>query len=268
MSPSLFAPSDRLEEACGNAGVYAPGAASARLLFFMLYALNHRGQESAGIATVDGQRAYLHKDMGLVAQVFNEQNLAPLRGQLGIGHTRYSTTGSSILRNAQPYLIETLHGPLAVAHNGNLTNAAYLRHELLQRGVGLISTTDSEVITQMLAIPTTGGASPLARWLPTGTWEDRIAAFMEKAEGAYSLAILTRDALYAVCDPWGLRPLCVGELKWEGERGYVFASESCALDTVGAHYLGEVEPGKIMRDRKSTRLNSSHIPLSRMPSSA
>ncbi|MCO6449334.1 MAG: amidophosphoribosyltransferase [Caldilineales bacterium] len=239
--------SDSLKEACGIAGVYAPGADAARLLFFMLYALNHRGQESAGIATIARGQAHLHKDMGLVSQVFNEQNLGPLAGHHGIGHTRYSTTGGSILRNAQPYLIETLHGPLAVAHNGNLTNAAQLRSELLHHGVGLISTTDSEVITQMLASPTIGENSPLARWLPSGEWEDRIAAFMHRAEGAYTLAILTRDALYAVRDPWGLRPLCVGELEWAGESGWVFASESCALSTVGARLVHELQPGEIVR---------------------
>ncbi|RME85990.1 MAG: amidophosphoribosyltransferase [Caldilineae bacterium] len=238
---------DRFEEACGVAGVYAPDADVARVLFFALYALNHRGQESAGLATCDGQHIYEHKGMGLVSQVFSEQTLAPLRGHMGIGHTRYSTTGGSILRNAQPYVIDTLHGPLAVAHNGNLTNGLQLRRELLQRGVGLISTTDSEVITQMLATPSVGGDSPLARWLPSGRWEDRIATFMEKAEGAYCLAILTREALFAVRDPWGLRPLCLGELDWQGSKGYVFASESCALGTIGARFVREVEPGEIVR---------------------
>jgi len=135
---------DSPHEECGVFGIYAPGRDVARLTFFGLYALQHRGQESAGIATSDGQRAYLHKDMGLVAQVFTEANLSPLAGHLAVGHTRYSTTGSSNLRNAQPYLIETLHGLLAVAHNGNLTNALELRQMLLARGVGLSATADSE----------------------------------------------------------------------------------------------------------------------------
>lgn len=243
---------ERFEEACGVAGVFLPGslraqAEAARALFFALYALNHRGQESAGIATCDGGGVHLHKDMGLVSQVFHESNLRPLLGHFGIGHTRYSTTGGSILRNAQPYLIETLHGPLAVAHNGNLTNAPHLRHDLLRKGVGLISTSDTEVITQILAAPSVGGNSPLAGWLPAGAWEDRIAAFMDKAEGAYCLAILTRDALFAVRDPWGLRPLCLGEMDWEGQCGYVFASESCALGTIGARFVREVQPGEIVR---------------------
>jgi len=204
----------------------------ARQTFFALYALQHRGQESAGIATYDGHIAHIHKGMGLVAQVFTEENLHPLRGHAAIGHTRYSTTGSSKLRNAQPYLIETALGPLGMAHNGNLTNSPQLRRDLLQRGVGLASSSDSEVITQMLA-----GA--------TGrTWEERLRMFMIQAQGAYSLAILTQDAVYGVRDPWGFRPLCVGRINGDG---WVLSSESCALGTVGAEYVREVAPGEIVR---------------------
>ncbi len=233
---------DRPREACGVFGIYAPGADVARITFFALYALQHRGQESAGIATSDGRAAYIHKGMGLVAQVFNEDNLRPLKGHLAIGHNRYSTTGSSHIRNAQPYLIETIHGPLGVGHNGNLTNALTLRRRLLERGVGLISSSDSEVITQMLAAPPPGGE-------PNGPdWEARIVAFMAQAEGAYSLVILTRDAIFAVRDPLGLRPLCLGELLTEnGRSGYIVASESCALGTINARYLREVRPGEIVR---------------------
>ncbi|MCS7221029.1 MAG: amidophosphoribosyltransferase [Anaerolineae bacterium] len=233
---------DRPHEACGVFGIYAPGMDVARITFFALYALQHRGQESAGIATSDGRAAYIHKGMGLVAQVFNEDNLRPLKGHLAIGHNRYSTTGSSHIRNAQPYLIETIHGPLGVGHNGNLTNALTLRRRLLERGVGLSSSSDSEVITQMLAAPPPGGE-------PNGPdWEARIAAFMAQAEGAYSLVILTRDAVFAVRDPLGLRPLCLGELSSDnGTLGFVVASESCALGTIGARYLREVRPGEIVR---------------------
>jgi amidophosphoribosyltransferase len=232
---------DRPHEACGVFGICAPGIDTARMTFFALYALQHRGQESAGIATCDGGAAYLHKGMGLVAQTFTEENLRPLKGHLAIGHTRYSTSGSSHIRNAQPYLIETLHGPLGVAHNGNLTNALTLRHQLLERGVGLSSSSDSEVITQMLAAPPPGGE-------PNGpNWEARIAAFMAVAEGAYTLVILTREAVFAVRDPWGLRPLCLGELPINGNPGYVVASESCALGTIGATCLREVAPGEIIR---------------------
>jgi amidophosphoribosyltransferase len=228
---------DAPREACGVFGIYARSTPEsnvdvARLTFFGLYALQHRGQESAGIATYDGRVAHIHKGMGLVAQVFTEENLHPLRGHAAIGHTRYSTTGSSKLRNAQPYLIETALGPLGMGHNGNLTNSPQLRRDLLQRGVGLVSSSDSEVITQMLA----GAAGQ--------TWEDRLRMFMIQARGAYSLAILTQDAVYGVRDPWGFRPLCVGKMNGDG---WVISSESCALGTVGAEYVREVAPGEIVR---------------------
>jgi amidophosphoribosyltransferase len=281
MEDDILINDDRPKEACGIFGVYAPGRDVARMTFFGLYALQHRGQESAGIATSDGRFAYSQKGMGLVAQVFNEDNLRPLEGHLAIGHNRYSTTGSSHLRNAQPYLIETIHGPLGVAHNGNLTNALALRHRLLKRGVGLSSTTDSEVITQMLAAPAAvwseehdpdlddanginglslpvinGNGNRLANGSAAATleptddrWVNRIRAFMQLAEGAYSLTILTRDAVYAVRDRVGLRPLCIGELPLNaaGEKGYAIASESCALLTIGATFLRDVKAGEIIR---------------------
>lgn len=251
-------------EECGVFGVYAPGLDVARLTFFALYALQHRGQESSGIATCDGHMAYIHKGMGLVSQSFKEENLGPLKGHMAIGQNRYSTTGASKLRNAQPYLIETMYGPLGIAHNGNLTNAFQLRKTLLERGVGLFTSTDSEVIIQVLSAPPEvwmnnglgtwnhdsfeegEDASMLPRIVRPVTsdhWEARIQAFMQVARGAYALAILTRDAVYAVRDPLGLRPLCLGEL----DGGYVVASESCALLTIGAHYLREVRPGEIVR---------------------
>ena len=223
---------DSPREACGVFGIFARGVDVARQSFFALYALQHRGQESAGIATCDGRVANLYKGMGLVSQVFNEDNLHPLRGHMAIAHNRYSTTGSSKLRNAQPYLIETALGPLGIAHNGNLTNSPQLRRDLLQRGVGLSSSSDSEMITQLLA-----GA-------PGDTWEERLGDFMRRARGAYSLTILTRDAIYALRDPWGFRPLCIGTMNGDG---WVAASESCALGTVGAEYVREVAPGEIVR---------------------
>jgi len=225
-------PTDHPHEACGIFAIYAPGQQAARLTFFALYALQHRGQESAGIVTGEGGVAHIHKGLGLVAQVFTEENLHPLRGAMAIGHTRYSTTGAPRLRNSQPYLIETALGPLGVAHNGNLTNAPALRRELLQRGFGLTSSTDSEVITAMLA------------GTPGATWEERLPVLMEQAEGAYSLVLLTRDAVYAVRDPWGFRPLCIGRLNG---AGWVTASESCALATIGAEFVREVLPGEIVR---------------------
>ena len=221
---------DKPQEACGVFGIFAPGEDVARVTFFGLFALQHRGQESAGIAVSDGRHAAIHKGMGLVSQVFNEENLRPLQGHIAIGHNRYSTKGSSRLPNAQPYLLESMLGPLGVAHNGNLVNAATLRRRLLQWGVGLSSTSDSEIITQMLA-----GAQGR-------TWEERLQDFMRQAAGAYSLAILTARTLYAVRDPWGFRPLCIGQLN----GGWVVASESCALATVGAQFEREVQPGEIV----------------------
>ncbi len=222
---------DSPNEECGIIGVFAPNEDVARMAFFGLYALQHRGQEAAGIAVSDGVTAHLHKDVGLVAQVFTPQNLAPLIGHYAIGHTRYSTTGSSASRNAQPFLIETQHGPVAVAHNGNLVNTAELRTELLKRGVGLSSSSDSEVITMMLA----GAAGD--------SWEERIQNTMPQWQGAYSLVILTREGVFAIRDPWGFRPLSVGRLPG---GGHAAASESGALRTLGCDAIREVKPGEIV----------------------
>jgi len=234
--------SDGPKEACGVFGVWAPGEDVARITFFALYALQHRGQESAGIATCDGHAAYTHRGMGLVTQVFNEDNLRPLKGHMAIGHTRYSTSGASQLRNAQPYLIETLDGPLGVAHNGNLIDGLALRQKILSRGVGLMSSSDTEVIAQMLAAPVNGESQGEV------DWESRIRNFIDVCEGAYSLTLMTRDAIYGVRDPYGFRPLCLGEVYVNGEqRGYALASESCALQTVGARFVREIEPGEFVR---------------------
>ncbi|MCY3992706.1 MAG: amidophosphoribosyltransferase [Caldilineaceae bacterium] len=223
-------PFDSPREACGVFGISAPGLDVAPMAYFAIYALQHRGQEAAGIATCDGNTAHIHKGLGLVSQVFNEDNLHHLKGHLGIGHTRYSTTGSPRLNNTQPYILETLDGPLAIGHNGNLVNAPQLRRELLERGVGLSTSTDSELIIHLLA-----GAR--------GTWLKRIRQMMTMAEGAYSLTILTRDAIYGVRDPWGLRPLVLGEF----ENGLAIASESCAFATIGGRAIQEIDPGEIVR---------------------
>jgi amidophosphoribosyltransferase len=222
---------DAPREECGLIGIYAPNEDVASMAYFGLFALQHRGQEAAGIAVADGQSARLHKDVGLVAQVFTPQNLAPLQGHFAIGHTRYSTTGSSSARNAQPFLIETMHGPLGVAHNGNLVNTNSLRAEVLRRGVGLSSSSDSEVITMMLA-----GA-------PGDTWEERLQNTMSQWIGAYSLVVLTRDGVFAVRDPWGFRPLSVGRLPG---GGHAVASETGALRTLGVEAIREVKPGEIV----------------------
>lgn len=253
---------DNPHEECGVFGVYSEGREAARLAFFALYALQHRGQESAGIATSDGLRAYNYKDMGLVSQIFNEDNLNPLEGHIAIGHTRYSTTGGVKISNAQPYLIETIHGPLGLAHNGNLTNALEIRHKLLKRGVGLASTSDSEMITQIIAAPTDVWADDIPCELSDDHWVNQIRALMHMAEGAYSLTLLTRNAVYAVRDPLGLRPLVIGKLP----EGYVVASESCALSTISATLVRDVEPGEIVRLDKDGI--SSYIGLAPEPKRA
>ncbi len=222
---------DKPHEECGIFGIFAPGREVARRTFFALYALQHRGQEAAGIVTSDGHVAHVHKGMGLVSQVFTEDNLRYLQGHMAIGHTRYSTTGAPKLRNTQPYVIETLDGPVALAHNGNLINAPQLRRELLERGVGLQTSTDSELMLHLLAV---GGG---------GDWMTRIRIMMARSEGAYSLVILTRDGIFGVRDPWGLRPLVLGEI----DGGYCLASESCAFSTIGGHAIREIQPGEIVR---------------------
>jgi amidophosphoribosyltransferase len=222
---------DHPHEECGVIGIFAPHEDVARMTFFGLYALQHRGQEAAGIAVADGRAMSIHKGVGLVSQVFTQPVMERLNGHYAIGHTRYSTTGSSSERNAQPFMIETMHGPLALAHNGNLVNSAELREELMQQGVGLSSSSDTEVMTMMLA--RNGGK----------TWEERIKHAMQKWVGAYSLVILTRDGVYAVRDPWGFRPLCIGLLP---SGGHAVASETGALQTLGCEAIRDVKPGEII----------------------
>ncbi|MGB1727817.1 MAG: amidophosphoribosyltransferase [Ilumatobacteraceae bacterium] len=223
---------DRPNEECGVLGISTPhGDGVAQMAFFGLFALQHRGQEAAGIAVSDGRRARVHKDEGLVANVFTGDALAPLTGYHAIGHTRYSTTGSNAVRNIQPFLVETMHGPLAVAHNGNLVNASTLRDELLARGFGLTATSDTEVFTLMLAA--SGGR----------TWEERLERTAPAWKGAFSLVLLTADQVIAVRDPWGFRPLSVGRLP---QGGHAIASETCALVTLGCTEISEVAPGEIV----------------------
>lgn len=222
---------DRPREECGVLGISGPGDDVARTAFFGLYALQHRGQEAAGIAVSDGRAIRVHKAQGLVSQAFNDEKLAPLVGGLGIGHTRYSTTGSNSDRNVQPYVVETMHGPLAIAHNGNLVNADQLRSKLLERGAGLQSSSDSEVLALMLAA-TEGD-----------TWEDRLATVMPEWQGAFSLVILCAGKVIATRDQWGFRPLSMGRLP---SGGHVVASETGALQTVGCDSIREIEPGEIV----------------------
>jgi amidophosphoribosyltransferase len=219
-----------LRESCGIFGVYAQGAEVARLAFFGIYALQHRGQESSGIATADGSRIRLHAAMGLVAQVFNEATLDQLRGGIAIGHNRYSTTGSSRIFNAQPIVVSSPSGDVALAHNGNIVNAEYLRRELEEKGCTFSTSSDSEVIAYLIV------SSPGKDLI------QKIKHAMGRLQGAYSLVILTRDRLVGVRDPLGVRPLCLGSL----DGGWVLASESCALDHIGAQFLREVDPGEVV----------------------
>ena len=223
---------DKPKDECGVLGLSTPhGEGVAQLAFFGLFALQHRGQEAAGIAVSDGKRTRLHKEAGLVANVFTPDTLAPLTGYHAIGHTRYSTTGSNSGRNIQPFLVETMHGPLSVAHNGNIVNAAALRDELLHKGFGLTATSDTEVFTLMLAAA--GGQ----------TWQERIERTLPAWKGAFSLVILAADQVIAVRDPWGFRPLSVGRLP---HGGYAVASETCALSTLGCVDVDEVKPGEMV----------------------
>ena len=223
------------QDACGVFGVWAPGEEVAKLSFYGLYALQHRGQESAGIATSDGERITVYKDMGLVSQVFTESDLVTLKGDLAIGHCRYSTTGSSTWVNAQPTLRPTKYGTLALAHNGNLTNTGDLAelaqkldkdHGKDERG----ATTDTEIMTALIGLQDEKNVEASA------------LAVLPKLEGAFSLVFMDEHTLYAARDRHGVRPLVIGKL----ENGWVVASETAALDIVGAAFVREVEPGEFL----------------------
>jgi amidophosphoribosyltransferase len=221
---------DRPHEACGVFGVFAPDEDVARITYFGLYALQHRGQESAGIATADGTSIREHRQMGLVAQAFTEEHLASLRGHLAIGHTRYSTTGSSRIENAQPLFASGTLGPFAVAHNGNLTNTPALRESLLEQGEHLETTSDTEVIARLLADA------------PGRNYVEKARHIMPRLQGAYSLVVLTPTAVIGIRDPFGVRPLTLGRL----QEHWVVASESCAIETVGGEAVRDVAAGEII----------------------
>jgi amidophosphoribosyltransferase len=214
---------------CGVFGVYGhPNAAE--LTYYGLYALQHRGQESAGIVTSDGKQFHTHKGMGLVSQIFRGSILQDLGGQLAVGHTRYSTTGSSHLPNAQPLTVDCARGQIAIAHNGNLTNAAQLREELEARGSIFQTTVDSEIILHLMAQPSDNGHG------------NNLIQSIRRIEGAYSLVIMTENELIGVRDPHGFRPLCIGKI----DDAWVLASETCALDLIHAKFVRDVEPGEIV----------------------
>jgi amidophosphoribosyltransferase len=214
---------------CGVFGVYGhPNAAE--LAYYGLYALQHRGQESAGIVTSDGKQFYAHKGMGLVSQVFKGDVLHDMVGPIAIGHTRYSTTGSSHLRNAQPLTVDCARGQIAIAHNGNLTNAAMLRDQLEAKGSIFQTTVDSEIILHLMAQPQLNGSG------------NNLIHAVRRIEGAYSLVIMTEKELIGVRDPHGFRPLCIGRL----DDAWILASETCALDLIHAKFVRDVQPGEVV----------------------
>ena len=220
---------DKFTDECGVFGIFGHTEA-ANMTYLGLYALQHRGQESAGIAASDGQKVRISRAMGYVADIFDSRQLAELPGARAIGHVRYSTAGDSALSNAQPILIECAHGQIALCHNGNLVNARELREELVREGSIFQSTSDTEVILHLYA-------KSRAR-----TVEDAIVESVSQAKGAFSLVMLTRDRLIAVRDPHGFRPLALGRL----DGAYVVCSETCAMDLIGATYERDVEPGEVL----------------------
>ena len=218
-----------LKEECGVFGIFGHEEAS-RIVYLGLYALQHRGQESAGIVTSDGEQLVGHRGMGLVPDVFQGEQLQKLRGKVAIGHVRYSTTGSSDIKNAQPFQVDYARGSLAIAHNGNLVNTRQLRDQLEKAGSIFQSTMDSEIIVHLVA--KSRGAD----------FEEALIESVEQLEGAYSLILLTQKQMIGLRDPRGFRPLCLGRLN----GSYVLASETCALDLIQAEYIREVEPGEIV----------------------
>jgi amidophosphoribosyltransferase len=225
---------DKFHEECAVMGVYGHPEA-ANLVYLGLYALQHRGQESCGIVSSDGKGLISHRQMGLVADAFKEDVIKRLEGSSAIGHNRYSTTGQSHIKNAQPFVVEYSQGPIAISHNGNLVNGALLRDELEQAGSIFQSTTDTEVIIHLIA---TSKESSLM---------GRVVEALSRVRGAYSLLFLTLDRMIAARDPFGFRPMVLGKLpEGKNQGAYVIASETCALDLIEARYEREVEPGEIL----------------------
>jgi amidophosphoribosyltransferase len=237
---------DHFHDACGVFGIYGHAEAS-NLTYLGLHALQHRGQESAGIVSSDGRQLFVHRAMGLVQEVFSEEQIAKLTGKIAIGHVRYSTAGGSHIKNAQPFAVDYAKGSMAVCHNGNLTNAEELRDELEARGSIFQSSSDTEVLVHLIALSNQVAV------------EDRIADALTRVQGAYSLLFMTEDTLVAVRDPMGIRPLCIGILP--GHRdAHVLASEPTSFDLIGAEYVRDVEPGEMVVI-DGTGLKSSKLPV-------
>jgi amidophosphoribosyltransferase len=224
---------DKLHEECGVAAIYGHPEAS-KLAYLSLYALQHRGQESAGISTSDGKRIHTRKSMGHVADIFTNDVLKQLPGSLAIGHTRYSTAGDTVERNAQPFSVQCNKGRIAVAHNGNITNATELRAELEANGAIFQASSDTEVILHLVA-------HSRERNL-----RDALRDALLQLEGAFSLVFLAEDRIIVARDPRGFRPLAMGQLETNGHKAYVFASETCAFDLINAVYLNDVQPGEMV----------------------
>ena len=220
---------DKFREECGVFGIFGHPEA-ANMTYLGLYALQHRGQESAGIAASDGHQVRVSKAMGYVADAFDEEELARLPGDLAVGHVRYSTAGESKLANAQPFLIDCAHGQIAIAHNGNLVNASELRDELVRQGSIFQASADTEVVLHLYARSKAKNV------------EDAVVESVRQVQGAFSFLLLTKDRLIAVRDPHGFRPLALGRL----DDSYVVASETCAMDLIGATYVRDVEPGEVL----------------------
>lgn len=241
--------SDRkINEKCGVFGIYAPGRKIAEIIFYGLQALQHRGQESAGIAVSDGENILIFKDLGLVSQVFNEQNIAPLQGHIGIGHTRYSTTGMNIWKNSQPLYRMFKNESFAIAQNGNLINVKEIRNEQIKKGVNFETTTDTEVIASLIESSEKENI------------EDAIKEATCKIKGSYSLVILTKDEVFGIRDPHGFRPLVLGNL----DGSYVIASETCALDIIDAKFIREIDPGEIIVLDKDGMRSQMILPVDRI----
>jgi len=241
--------SDRkINEKCGVFGIYAPGRKIAETIFYGLQALQHRGQESAGIAVSDGEDILIFKDLGLVSQVFNEQNIAPLQGHIGIGHTRYSTTGMNIWKNSQPLYRMFKNESFAIAQNGNLTNVKEIRNEQIKKGINFETTTDTEVIASLIESSEKENI------------EDAIKEATGKIKGSYSLVILTKDEVFGIRDPHGFRPLVLGNL----DGSYVIASETCALDIIDAKFIREIDPGEIIVLNKDGMRSQMMLPVDRI----
>lgn len=246
---------DRLEEACGVFGVFAPGEDVARMACFGLQALQHRGQESAGIAVGDGKTVAVSKSLGLVTQAFDEATLTAMRGLVAVGHTRYSTSGSTTsLDAAQPHIPALDDARFALAHNGTLVNTDPLRARLATEGIELCGDTDSEIAAKAIGLFTRH----------THHLRDGIRRAMELLEGAYAMVLASPESLYAFRDSNGIRPLCIGKLP--RGRGWVVSSETCGLDIVGAEYVRDVEPGEIVRFNREGMASEQGAPAGRRAS--